>query len=263
MTAIADRERRVIQQRLAAELKGRVRIDYFTQRKLAIVVPGREECRFCEEIGAALTEIAALHPRIALRVHEFGEARAEAARLGVQRVPCTVVRGQANRPLRFYGLPGGQQFATLIETIIVSSLPGAEVEAAARAVLRKLREPVQVSVFVTPACEYSAAVADAAYRMALAQSQVKAEVVEITEFPELVERFAVTATPTTVIDGRIVVRGLVDETELAVHIVRSAEGEVTPALVEGGPSTPFDPRGMEQQAAAGQPAAPRIYVAGR
>ena len=31
---------------------GRVRIDYFTQRKSAIVVPGRAECRYCEEVGA-------------------------------------------------------------------------------------------------------------------------------------------------------------------------------------------------------------------
>lgn len=263
MTAIAEREQQIIRQRLAAELAGRVRIDYFTQKKLAIVVPGRQECRFCEEVGAALAEIAALHPRITLTVHEFTQAKAEAAKLGVKRVPCTVIRGQANRALRYYGLPGGQQFPNLIETIVMSSRAGVQIEPAAQAALRKLREPVQVSVFVTPACGYSAAVANAAYRMALAQSQVKAEVVEITEFPELVERFAVTATPTTVIDGRTVVRGLVEEAELAGHIVRSAEAAGAPASIEAGPSTPFDPRSIEQQAAAEQPAAPRIYVPGR
>jgi glutaredoxin-like protein len=263
MPVIPEREQRIIQERFAAELAGRVRIDYFTQHRSPIVVPGRAECRHCEEVGQALVEVAALHSRMALTAHDFAEGQADAEKLGVKRVPCTVIRGQANRALRYYGLPGGHQFANLIETIIMSSRADVTIGHDALVALKKLREAVRVSVFVTPACEYSAVVANMAFRMALSQANVKAEVVEIGEFPELVQRFAVTATPTTVIDGRTSIRGLIDETELATQIVRSVESETTPASIDAGPATPFETEPPTQPATIADPAAPRIYIPGR
>jgi glutaredoxin-like protein len=260
---IPEREQRIIQERFASELAGRVRVDYFTQRSSAIVVPGRTECRYCEEVGQALAEIAALHPRVTLTIHEFAEAQADAEKLGVRRVPCTVIRGQANRALRYYGPPGGHQFANFIETIIMSSRADVAIGRDASVALKKLREPARVSVFVTPACEYSAVVANTAFRMALAQASVKAEVVEISEFPELVQRFAITATPTTIIDGRMALRGLIDETQLATQILRTAESEAVPAAIDAGPSTPFDATPAAQPAPIVNPGAPRLYVPGR
>lgn len=263
MPVIPEREQRIIEDRFAAELAGRVRIDYFTQRRSAIVVPGRAECRNCEELGQVLAEIAALHARIALTIHEFAESQADAEKLGVRRVPCTVIRGQANRALRYYGLPGGHQFANFIETIIMSSRADVTIGRDASVALKKLREPARVSVFVTPACEYSAVVAKTAFRVALAQASVKAEVVEISEYPELVQRFGVTATPTTVIDGRTTIRGLVDETQLAAQILRSAESAVVPDVFDAGPATPLEAEPAAQPAPMIDPAAPRIYIPGR
>jgi alkyl hydroperoxide reductase subunit AhpF len=197
-------------------------------------------------------------------VHEFDAASAAATRLGVRRVPCTVIRGQANRALRFYGLPGGSQFPVLVETIIMSSQPKPPVEREAVARLRRLRERVQFSVFVTPVCAHSARTSSAALRLALASGQVGAEVVEISEFPELVKRFAVTATPTTIIGGRLAVRGAVDEAALAAHALASAEpASVVLRTVDAGPFTPFTGESIEKQAAASDPATPRLYVPGR
>jgi glutaredoxin-like protein len=261
---IPEREQRVIQQRLAEGLTGRVRIDYFTQKPSPIVIPGREECRFCGEVEGALRDIASLHEKISLQIHEFADSQNEAERLGVKRVPCTVIRGQANRALRFYGLPGGTQFPLLVETIVMSSQPGAALDRAIASKLKRLREPVQISVFVTPVCQYSAPVAAAAFRLALASAQVKAEVVEISEFPELVQRFGVTATPTTIIDGRMAIRGTLDEASLAAHVVASSEPSAVLRTVDAGPYTPFDGETIDRQAAASQQSAgPRIYVPGR
>ena len=266
---IPEREQRVIQQRLAEGLAGRVRIDYFTQKPSPIVIPGREECRFCGEVEGALRDIAALHEKVSLRIHEFADAPAEASRLGGKRVPCTVIRGQANRALRFYGLPGGMQFPVLVETLISASQPGAALDRDVASKLKKLREPVQISVFVTPVCQYSAPVAAAAFRLALASAHVKAEVVEISEYPELVQRFGVTATPTTVIDARTAIRGALDEAALAAHVVAAAEPHAALRTVDAGPYSPFDGETIERQAAASRPGAtqhsagPRIYVPGR
>jgi glutaredoxin-like protein len=258
---IPPREQLVIKQRFDAGLAGRVRIDFFTQRASPIVVPGREECRFCGEVEGALRDIAGLHQKISLTVHEFSEAQEAAAKLGVKRVPCTVVRGQANRALRFYGLPGGAQFPVLVETIIMASQAKPQIGRDAAVRLKRLREPVQISVFVTPVCKYSASMASAALGMALANAQVRVEVVEIGEYPELVKRFGVTATPTTVIDGRLVLRGAVDEAALSGYMLASGEPSAVVRAIDAGSFTPFDGQAIERQAAANP--VPRIYVPGR
>jgi glutaredoxin-like protein len=261
---IPEREQHVIKQRLDAGLSGRVRIDYFTQRASPIAIPGRQECRFCGEVEGALQDIAALHDKVSLTVHEFADAGEAAEKLAVKRVPCTVIRGQANRAIRFYGLPGGVQFPIFVETIIMSSQTKVEIEREAALTLKKLRASAQVSVFVTPVCQYSGHVSLAAVRLALANAQVRAEVVEISEFPELVERFGVTATPLTVIDGRVVIRGAMDEVTLAAGVLAaSAEAGPLAQAVNAGPFTPFDGHAIEQAARAADPAAPRIYVPGQ
>jgi len=70
----------------AEALTGPLKIEHFTQRPLSILVPGREECRFCQEVRTLLEELRALSPKLGLRVHELSEARELAARLGVERV---------------------------------------------------------------------------------------------------------------------------------------------------------------------------------
>jgi alkyl hydroperoxide reductase subunit AhpF len=261
---IPQREQRLIQGRLEEDLRGRVRLDFFTQKPSPIVVPGRSECRYCPQVSEAVAELAALHPRLALTVHELAEAPDAARKLGVQRVPCIVVRGQANRAIRFYGLPAGTQFANLIETIVLSTHPDVPVAREASLLVRKLRRPVQLSVFVTPACGYSAAVANAACRLALAHAAIRAEIVEVTGYPELVQRFDIRVTPTTFFDGRLAVRGLMDEHAMAAHALESAETSAQLAPVDAGPATPFDPDAFEQQQRpTAEPGAPRIYLPGQ
>ncbi len=144
------RDQEFIRQRFAEGLQGRVRVDLFTQKPSAIFIPGREECLTCKDTQTLLEELAALSDRITLTVHEFAEERVEAKRLGIERVPGIVVRGQLNRPLKFYGIPAGNEFANFIETMVLASLPDPGVSKETVRRLKKMRHPVTATVFVTP-----------------------------------------------------------------------------------------------------------------
>lgn len=144
------RDQEFIRQRFAEGLRGRVRVDLFTQKPSAIFIPGREECLTCKDTQTLLEELAALSDRITLTVHEFADEREEARRLGIERVPGIVVRGQLNRPLKFYGIPAGNEFANFIETIVLASLPDPGVSKETVRRLKKMRHPVTATVFVTP-----------------------------------------------------------------------------------------------------------------
>ncbi len=146
------RDQEYLRARFAREMVGAVRIDHFTQRKLPIYIPGREECAFCEEIQQTLKELAALSEKIKLNVYEFSQSTAEAARLKVDKVPGTVIRGPLNRPIRFYGFPAGQEFPAFVEDIIDASRGKVELAPETVRQLRKLRREIAVQVFVTPTC---------------------------------------------------------------------------------------------------------------
>ena len=231
------REQEYIKQRFEQELQGRVKIDYFTQKKSPLFVPGREECQYCEDVGRMLEELAHLSDKITLTVHEFSQSTDEAAKLGIDRVPGIVLRGPANRPLRFYGIPGGNEFPNFIETIIEASHQKVEVSPEAAKHLKKLKDRVSIAVYVTPTCPYCPGVVRSAYRLALASAHVSATAVEISEFPRLAQQLGVRAVPLTVINDRTAIPGAMDEATLAEQAVKVAGGAVAGAPEGSGTTT--------------------------
>jgi alkyl hydroperoxide reductase subunit AhpF len=144
------REQEYIKEKFARELMGPVRIDYFTQRASPLYVPGREECAYCEDVRQMLEELAALSDKVKLTVHEFAEAREAASRLGVDKIPGIVIRGPANRPIKFYGIPSGHEFPGLIDDIVDASQGKADLASETARRLRKLKQDITIQVLVTP-----------------------------------------------------------------------------------------------------------------
>ena len=232
------REQNYIRERFDKELEGKVKIDYFTQRASALYVPGREECAHCEDTRQMLEEIASLSERVVLTVHDFAEAQEEAKKLGVDKVPGTVLRGPANRPLRFFGMPGGNEFPNFIETMIDASKQKTTVGPEATKHLKKLKDKASIAVYVTPTCPHCPGVVRSAYRLALASAHVEASAVEIGEFPRLAQQLGVQAVPLTVINGKVGIAGALDETALAEALTKAAEGgTLGGSTTQGGPST--------------------------
>ena len=237
------RDQEYIRDRFARELEGRVKIDYFTQRASALYVPGREECATCEDTRKLLEEVAALSDNVTLTVHEFAEAAEQAAKYHIDRVPGIVLRGPANRPLRFFGAPGGNEFPNFIETMIEASKAQTSLAADAAKQLKKLKDNISVTVYVTPTCPHCPGVVRAAYRLALASAHVQATAVEINEFPRLGQQLGIRAVPFTVIGEKAAIAGALDETALAEQVLKAATGEIGSAVRGGETSSAELPSG--------------------
>lgn len=75
--------------------------------------------------------------------------------------------------------------------------------------------------------------------MALESPRIRADVVEVSEFPRLAQRFQVRAVPTTVFNDRVLVTGAMDEAALLDQISKIVEGGgLAPAPSRTGASTP-------------------------
>lgn len=67
--------------------------------------------------------------------------------------------------------------------------------------------------------------------MAIESPRVRADIVEVTEFPDLVARYAVRGVPKTIVNDRLFIDGAVPEPELLAAVHRATAA----AAAEGSP----------------------------
>jgi glutaredoxin-like protein len=240
MIPLADQD--AIKVKFAQEMLGPVRIDLFTQKEVDILVPGRTPCPYCKPTRQMLQELSALSELISLRVHMFDEERETAAAMGAERIPGIVLRGRNEASIKFYGMPGGSEFGAFLDAIVDVSRNEVLFSEASVKSLGKLTEDVRVRVFVTPTCPYCPMMMRAAYQMALVTPHVKAEVIEVNEFPELGKRYNVEAVPLTVIEDRVAIPGAVAEKDLVEQVLKAAESPAAQPSQVRGPITPATPQ---------------------
>jgi alkyl hydroperoxide reductase subunit AhpF len=176
-----------------------VKIDYFHQSSSAIIVPGRASCLTCDEVKRVLTQIEDLSDQITLRIYEFADEPAMSKKRGIEGVPGTVIRGEVNRPLRFYGLPGGVFLNTLAQAILSTSAGTPTPPESVARTLKKLRGKIHVRVFGSLQHPPSAEAANVAYSVALASPTIDASVYEINEFSAAAQQWGMDAVPITVV----------------------------------------------------------------
>jgi glutaredoxin-like protein len=172
------------------------------------------DCEYCEMTRELIGELAELHPRLTLRSYDIEADAARAAELGVDKAPAIVVLGgeaETDYGIRYYGLPAGYEFATLLEAIRIVGTEQAPVQPATASFLAELTQPLHLQVFVTPGCPYCPRAAVLAYALAHASPHITADTVEVTEFPELGERYQVMGVPRTVIGEQVFVEGAAAE----------------------------------------------------
>ncbi len=240
------REQEFLREKFSRELVRRVRIDFFTQKETSLLVPGRQPCQYCKPTGQMLQELAALTDGISLRQHIFEEDREAVAQYQVERIPAIVLHGGDGRWLKYYGLPGGYEFVTLVEAIVDISRGISYLSGETRKRLRKLKDDVRIQVFVTPACPHCPQMARLVYQVALESPRIRAEVIEAEEFPELSQRHQVRTVPTTIIDDKTRFAGAVTDdvlVDVIERVVQPAPLTEATAAPETGPVTPISQPG--------------------
>jgi alkyl hydroperoxide reductase subunit AhpF len=104
-----------------------------------------------EEVRRLVEEIAALEPRVSAEPRNFVLDKDRVESLGIARIPAVAVLGEEkDYGIRFYGLPSGYEFGTLIDAMLLVSSGASSLSDATRAFLGKLEQPVHIQVFSTP-----------------------------------------------------------------------------------------------------------------
>ena len=135
------------------------------------------------ETRRLLAELPPLAARLAVEEHDVETDPETSARFGITRTPALAVVGDRDRGVRVYGTPGGYEFLTLVDTILLVSSGDSGLSAASRARLAGLAAPVDVKVFVTGTCASCPRMVSLAHRAAIESDLVTATSILATEFP--------------------------------------------------------------------------------
>lgn len=149
MSMISETDRQVLRDLFAERMTEDVTMTYFGQRESVLIVPSHE-CAYCQETRELLSELEGLSDKLRLEVKDFVRDEAEASKLGVTHIPAVVLNGRNKGRVRYFGIPAGYEFSSLVEDLIDVSTGEPDLLASTREVLAGVTRDVHIQVFVTP-----------------------------------------------------------------------------------------------------------------
>ncbi len=242
--ALAAPERAQIRQQFEA-IEGPLKLEYFHQSPRRVMVPGRPDKPSCELAQEIYEEIASLSDQISLTVYEHEDEPEQVERRDIVDVPCVLIRGELNRPLRFYGAPNGHLLVAMIRAMVLASTRQAKPSAQMKRALGKLRRPTRLRLLGSVMDPNSGQAALAACAASLLSAKLQTDVFAIEEFTEIAARSGVNAVPALFIDDRLFAAGLVEPLSMVEFIglwqSRPEKAQLNPITAQPGTATPWRP----------------------
>jgi glutaredoxin-like protein len=179
-----------------------------------------------------MEDLTSLSPKLHLKTYDFFSQIQEREEYGVEQVPAIVMEVNGGPQLTFYGLPGGYEFAAFLDVLNNLSRDVSPLSPDARRKLRRVNRPVHIQIFVTPSCQYCPVMVRMAQAMAVENRLIKADVVEVQEFPNLARRHKVSSVPKTVINDVMQLMGVQTEDQMLEKVMEV--GYLEPEPKSGG-----------------------------
>ena len=157
-------------------------------------------CQYCKDTKMLLAELSVLSDKISLKAFDMELDHALAEQYRIDKAPGIVVKGKYDYGIRYFGIPSGYEFNSLIEDILDISSQNHGFSEEQLEKIARINSPVHLQVFVTPACPYCPVAVRSAHRLAMVNEFITADMVEATEFPELTEKYHVRGVPRTMVN---------------------------------------------------------------
>jgi alkyl hydroperoxide reductase subunit AhpF len=140
MGMIGEADAAEIRERLR-EMANPVRLIHFTQE--LNLEYGREAKQLIEELGG-------LSDKLNVETYNFLLDKDRVEEYGIDKVPATVIRNGKDHGIRFYGIPAGYEFSTILDTILAVSQGDSGLKTESKEQLAAITEPLHLELFVTP-----------------------------------------------------------------------------------------------------------------
>lgn len=214
MPLISDSDRQYLIEAFGG-MKHPVQVNLFTDKT----------CQTCSDTRAILDELASLSDMIQLQVIDRASDPEDDEAAEVAGAPVIVLADAdsagGDYGIRYLGIPSGYEFGSLVEDLMMIGAGESGLSDETKRALDDLEDSVHMRVFVTPTCPYCPQAVRLAHQMAFYSSNVRADMVEAMEFPQMSQKYGVMGVPRTVINETVHIEGAVPEGALLPKVLES------------------------------------------
>jgi glutaredoxin-like protein len=176
-----------------------------------IVFTQEIECFFCKETRELIQDIGSLSDKLKVEVYDFQKDPAKVQQYKITQIPATVIAGDKDYGIRFYGVPAGYEFTSLIDDILMVSSRDSGLMPETRLKLRSITQPVNIQVFTTLTCPYCPLAVRVAHQLAFEWDLITSSMIEAQEFPTLVQKNRIMGVPKIIINDSFEFEGALPE----------------------------------------------------
>ncbi len=187
---LPDSEKEQLKKKFAS-IAGDVELVVFTQE---------HECQFCKETRELVLELGSLSAKLKTQVYDLVKDEEESRKYNIKKIPAIAIVGAADYGIRYYGVPAGYEFSVLVDDIMDVSRGTTSLPEGIKKKIAEIKKPVHIQVFVSPTCPFCPRAARTAHQFAIESESIRSDVIEITEFPYLTQKYGVMSVPHIVIN---------------------------------------------------------------
>lgn len=213
---INEKDTEYLRKTFAERMRSEVQVLFFTQE---------HECMYCRETREFLEELTALSDKLHLVTYDLVKDAEEAREHGIDKIPAVKLVGEHDHGVRFFGMPMGYEFTVMVEDIIDVSWGTADLDPETMGNVMTIDDKLHVQVFISPTCPYCPQMVRAAHKFAILNPGITADMVEITEFPQIAQRYDVMGVPKTVVNEEFSIEGAYPEKAFSEYIKLASQGK--------------------------------------
>ena len=213
MSKLIDEKAKIELQPVLAMLVNPVKLIFFTQKNA---------CPGCEAQEELLRDLTALSKKLELEVYDFVLNGDQVMNYRIDKIPATAVIGERDNGIRFYGLTAGYEFASLLEAVMMVSSGQSDLDPQLEELVKSIKTPVHMQVMVTLTCPYCPNMVHVAHQFAYLNENIRADMVEASEFPPIAQKYNVTGVPKTIINETRELVGMQPEEEFLRQVVAAS-----------------------------------------
>jgi glutaredoxin-like protein len=142
MALLSEEDVVYLKKEFSEKLKENVKIIFFKSE---------DACMYCKETKDIITELSSLSDKISLIEYDFDKDKEAVKKYVVKRTPAIIVAGEdKDYGIRFYGIPAGHEFTTIITAIKNVSNKTGNLTENTLSKLKEITKPFNIQVFITP-----------------------------------------------------------------------------------------------------------------
>ncbi|MEO0159936.1 MAG: thioredoxin family protein [candidate division WOR-3 bacterium] len=213
---LREEDKKLIKKLFDEKLKNNVKIIFFTQNL---------NCDYCYDTERILNEISELSDKIKVEKYNFITDSEKAEKWNVDKTPAIIITDEEEniKGIRYFGIPAGYEFSSLIEDIIMVSSNESGLSERVINKLSKIQNKTHIMIFVTPTCPYCPRAVRTAHKFALENPNIISDMIEAIEFPDLADRYFVQAVPKIVINDNVSFEGALPDEMFLEYVLKAQE----------------------------------------